>query len=806
MRSLILCALLAATQAFAAPGDWADRSGHASVTYSNAFDAAGDLGPSYNNNTTPFGTQICAGTGRIPTFHSDGTSEGGGNFRTLINPNEIACNGGNWNYSAYNDTGKLYLQGDRVYYQYRYRRSFTGSTTSDTYQDVGGDGLKQLIWSEQSSTCSQTEITIQDSTNRGVGQIYSACGGMKLRCHTDMGVNCGYQNSGGNYYLIYGDSQFDTGARGADTYACFYGGPGQMGDPSYPASDCPVPNTNTWYTILVEVDLLNFPGGNGTTTGNWVRWWMAEDGGPYIAMQGAKGNYPLSYGTDSPVGFAKWVFTSFTTGGTGSGFQPVQIDYDSFIIASEAIPSPNGDTPANVLYPRTGGPVAMPCPRNFTVADDAATIKTDFEDTSCNTYTFEVGDDLSGLADISIVRSGTSGTPVTVGPSSALSGHPVTLSAANKPLIPGLIWAGDYIEFTNLSVSAADDCLNLTGSNFSVEDIECVAPDDGVRIAGDNGMVKMVHSSGSTNGTGRIGIFMDGQNNTAEYNEIQNPRGRGIVLDGSLSGAHHNYINFSGIQTDCSGGAGDQCMDAEGGIFINGANNMVVYSNTIVGTRPADTTLGQSGVGPAVGLEGGVSFSGIDNNILADIGVALATVSGAVTNIAYNLNWVYLTPLTAPQVGHQLNGTTLSEFVNNTIRTMDGASGHVWLDPSTGDNAYRAHLLVNAGNYSSALVNGSSIDGSVYVNSVTLLPDSTLTDGPFDPSVVGGSLDPCFYATDPISGPGSAFIPNVRATSSVPWNRDRDAAEGVPSKYGLGPDISHPPGGPEDMCVGAAPS
>jgi hypothetical protein len=263
---------------------------------------------------------------RYPAVDYTVSASGAGALRLTANQVSASAQAGQWLVGTSGDSpwAKDFGAGETMYMQYRARYDEAFTTTQ--WETVGGGGTKQFILWRDGSSCTDLQLVMVDSNDRGFPQMYTACGAN------------GFAYEPGTYSAIPGHVQW-----------LFQHGPDQAGAPiendyacmrNFETDDtCGYfrGHANQWWTYQLEVTI----GEPGTETSR-VRAWVSR--GPNEAMRQFVDWGPFAWNYEAGKTFENLALTLYKTDKSSSEHPLAHMWYDELIISSEPIPLPYSDT------------------------------------------------------------------------------------------------------------------------------------------------------------------------------------------------------------------------------------------------------------------------------------------------------------------------------------------------------------------------------------------------------------------------------------------------------------------------------
>lgn len=305
------------------------------------------------NNPQAYPNNIGPGDRRYPAFDASEAASGSGSLRVTANPISSSNQSGGWylGSAGISPWPETFGANETVYIQWRQRYDFAYTNEVD-WDRAGGAGNKQIVIWDDGGSCSDMELAVEDSFNRGYPQAYTNCGGRPLyqcpdgagnsncdRTNTDYAPKAGHDN----FLYQYGPEQRDFHCmRNAESTA----GCGYFRN-----------HHDRWWTYYAEISL-----GNGRSNSSHVKIWLSRGNGEPMRQFIDYG--PFSWDYENGDEIANLLLTSYKTDKSSGNHAPATSWYDELIVSSEPIELPEGlEWAANAgECTGNGSSSVIPCP------------------------------------------------------------------------------------------------------------------------------------------------------------------------------------------------------------------------------------------------------------------------------------------------------------------------------------------------------------------------------------------------------------------------------------------------------------
>jgi hypothetical protein len=212
--------------------------------------------------------------------------------------------------------GATFGENTTFYVQFRYRVS--PAMLSGRF---GGNGWKVAIFHYAFNSCSDLEITTQNTYYRGFPQMYTNCGAFNME-----------KTVGGTLYVQQGADPIPNGGG----WNCPYG--------NFSTTRCSFFQADRWHTLYYRVDVGTW----GSPNSN-IQAWIAYDGQPYQQFINAK-NFTIYNSAPVFPGFDHISLLPYDTNKTSASNPEGYVWYDELIVSRQPIAVP-GIGPSDATAP-----------------------------------------------------------------------------------------------------------------------------------------------------------------------------------------------------------------------------------------------------------------------------------------------------------------------------------------------------------------------------------------------------------------------------------------------------------------------
>lgn len=313
-------------------GDFATRCSAPGVAKCVGFDTAADIAGSWGNVSG-----LVAGPGTVaPVLDTSVKSSGASALKFTVPSNSGAGSSGSYFTNFSNDLSALFGAGEEFYVQWRQR--YSADFLATTYD--GSNGWKQIILGEGDragvcdpknptsatcpTSCSQLEIVVQNSFQRGLPQMYHSCGG----------------KDGSYEGLEYWDTNLGNVVV-QNAVGCLYG-------TNFPDPPCVRYKANQWLTFQIHVKIGTWYQNNGNyRRDSSIQMWIAEENKPSklvidFSPEGGHG-YDIANTNSAIAKYGKLWLLPYNTGKSAAQTHPEgYVWYDDLIISRNKIADPAG--------------------------------------------------------------------------------------------------------------------------------------------------------------------------------------------------------------------------------------------------------------------------------------------------------------------------------------------------------------------------------------------------------------------------------------------------------------------------------
>jgi hypothetical protein len=254
------------------------------------------------------------GGGVIRGTRDTGVRASGGSALKFTIPSVSGANSaGQWVQSL----GATFGQNTTFYVQFRYRVS------PEMLRNFGGNGWKVAIFHYAFNSCSDLEITTQNTYYRGFPQMYTNCGLYSME-----------KEAAGQLWVQQGADPIPNGAG----WNCPYS--------NQTATRCSFFQSNRWHTFYYRIDVGTWGSANSN-----IQAWVAYEGQPLQQFINFK-NFAIFNTPPVFPGFDHISLLPYDTNKTGGSNPQAFVWYDELIVSRQPIPAP-GSGPADTTVPAT---------------------------------------------------------------------------------------------------------------------------------------------------------------------------------------------------------------------------------------------------------------------------------------------------------------------------------------------------------------------------------------------------------------------------------------------------------------------